>query len=349
MRALNYKFLAIVLLFLTSNSFAQEEYKKKFHETYDVTKESLFNITNEFGNIVIENTSNDQITIDAEIVVKARSQEKADKIIEKISVSIKKDGNTITALTELDNIKSNNSDFEINYKVQMPVYLSINLVNKYGYVTINELHGKSNIAVKYGSLNANKILDNNDKPLSSIELGYCERSSIKEFNWGKVIIKYSKLEIEKGKALVISSKYSQLELGNFSSVIADIGYDGYKIGTINNLVMTAKYSNVEVNTLTKIFKIENNYGNIEISNIPAGFESIDVSSKYASVELGIASDANYILDAKSSYADIKYTNLNITERIKENHSTEIKGSVGKPNSESKVLIRSEYGEVDLRP
>jgi hypothetical protein len=269
--------------------------------------------------------------------------------MESISIHISKDGNIISAQTEIDNINSNNSSFEINYRIQMPAYLDINLANKYGSVNINELHGKSNLAVKYGSLNINKIMDGNEKPLSSVELGYCERSSIKEFNWGKVIIKYSKLEIEKGKALVISSKYSQLELGEFSSVVAETGYDGYKIGTIKNLIMEAKYSKIEVEKLTKKLKIANKYGNIEVKNITAGFEYIDVVSKYASVDLGIAPDAKYLLDAKTSYADIKYNDIKITERVREDHGTEIKGSVGGNDAKAKVSVISEYGDVDLRP
>lgn len=349
MRALNYNFLAIVLVFLSNIVFAQDEYEKKFHESFDVSKDDTFEISNKFGNIAIENVSTNTLTIDAEIIVKSKSQDKADKIMESISIQIQKNGNIISAITELDNIKTNNASFEINYRVQMPAYLNLNLSNKYGSVNINELHGKSNLAVKYGSLNVNKIMDGNEKPLSSVELGYCERSSIKEFNWGKVIIKYSKLEIDKGKALVISSKYSQLELGEFSSVVAETGYDGYKIGTINNLIMEAKYSKIEVENLTKKFKIENKYGNIEVKNIPAGFEDIDVVSRYASVDLGIAPDAKYWLDAKSSYADVKYNDIKITERIREDHGTEIKGTVGGTDSTAKVTVRSEYGDVDLRP
>lgn len=349
MRALNYKILALVLLFSTSFSFAQETYNKKFHQSFDVNKESIFDITNKFGNIRIENTDADNITIDAEIVVKTRSQDKADKIMERITITIEKNGNTITALTELDDIKTNNASFEINYTVLMPAYLNINLINKYGHVTINELHGKSKLAVKYGSLHVNKILDGNTKPLSSVELGYCDKSSIKEFNWGTLIIKYSKIEVEKGTALVVSSKYSQLQLGDFSSIIAEVGYDDYKFGTINNLVMEAKYSNIEIRELTKIMKIDNKYGDIEVSTIPNGFESIEITSKYASIELGLAPDASYQLDASTSYADIKYPDIQISERIKGDFGTQIKGLVGNKATKATVVVISEYGDIDLIP
>lgn len=349
MRALNYKTLALVLLFSSSFGFAQDTYNKKFHQSFDVNKESIFDINNKFGNIRIENTDADNITIDAEIVVKTRSQDKADKIMERITITIEKNGNTITALTEINNLKTNYASFEINYTVLMPAYLNLNLINKYGQVTINELHGKSKLAVKYGSLHVNKILDGNAKPLSSVELGYCDKSSIKEFNWGTLIIKYSKIEIEKGTALVVSSMYSQLQLGDFSSIIAEAGYDDYKFGTINNLVMEAKYSNIEINKLTKKLKIDNKYGDIEVGSIPKGFESIEVVSKYASIELGIAPDASYQLNASTSYADIKYPDIQISERVKGDFGTQIKGVVGNKAAKATVVIISEYGDIDLLP
>jgi hypothetical protein len=348
MKTLNYKLLAFLILAFTGLASAQDKFEKKYHDEFDVDKSVTFEISNKFGDIKIENTPNDKITIDAEVIVKARSKDKADDIMDKITVVISKTGNIVSAKTELEDISTKNISFEINYTITMPAYLNTNLENKYGNVIINELHGKNNLAVKYGSLNVNKILDDNDKPLTSVDLGYCERSRINEFNWGKIIIKYSKLEVGTGKALAISSKYSKLKLGTFSSVVAEVGYDDYEIEDISNLVMTAKYSNIEISQLTKKFKIDNKYGNVSINKIPKDFEEIDVISKYASINLGLANNASYILSAKTNYADINYNPIKITQRIKEDFGIEINGYSVDENASSIVKIFSEYGEVDLR-
>jgi len=348
MKTLNYKLSILIIIAFTSFAGAQDNYNKKFHEDYDVNKEVTFEISNKFGDIKIENTTANKITIDAEVIVKARSQEKADKILEKISVTITKTGNIVSAKTEIDNISTNNASFEINYTILMPSYLNTNLENKYGNVTINELHGKNNLTVKYGSLNVNKILDNNEKPITSVDLGYCEQSRINEFNWGKIIIKYSKLEVGTGKALAISSKYSKLRLGTLSSVVCEAGYDDYEIDNVSNLVMTAQYSNIEVRQLTKKLKIDNKYGNVSVNKIPDGFEEIDIVSKYAKIDLGIAANANYKLAAKSSYADINCNELKNTQRIKEDFGMELNGYSGSESATATVKVVSEYGEVDLR-
>lgn len=348
MRALNYSILAIVFLLLGYTTSAKDKYDKKFHESYDVNKETLFDISNKYGDIIIENTQDNLITIDAEIIVEANSEEQANKVFEKISIQISKSANTVKAVTEIDDLKLNNVDLEINYTVKMPAFMAIKLLNKYGHVTINELHGKSNIAVKYGSLNVNKITDGNTKPLSSVQLGYCERSQINEFNWGTLVVKYSKVEVNSGKALVVSSKYSKVSIGNFSSVVAEAGYDDYKVGNVMNFILESKYSDINVQSIQKKFILDNKYGNVTVYKIPDGFAEISVISKYAGVDLGIETGASYLLDASARYADIHYNDLKVKERIKESNSITIKGKAGEKETESKVKIQSEYGNVDLR-
>ncbi len=348
MKTLNYKILVIVFFLASGITHAQDQFDKKFHQKYDVNKSSSFNISNKYGNIKIQNTDADVITIDAEIIVKASSKEKADKIFNKISVTISKTGDVISAKTEVENFSSGNSSFEINYRVLMPAYLNINLDNKYGAVDIDNLEGKSVIDVKYGSLKVNKILDGNEKPLSTVDLSYCDGSKINEFNWGKIIIKYSELEVIKGKALVISSKYSELNMGEFSSIVAESAYDEFKMGKIVNLVINAEYTDIKAESISKVLKIESKYGDVKISTVPSGFESIDVISKYGQITIGIANDATYNLDASCKYADIQYANLTVSDRNKDDFSLELKGKSGSGESKSVVKIQSEYGDVDLR-
>ncbi len=349
MKVLNYKLATLVLVLLSTIAFAQEPFTKKFHDEFEVGKSTLFEISNKFGNITIENTTENKITIDAEIIINSGSQEKADKIMKKINVTISKTGDVVTAKTEMEDINTGNANFEINYRVFMPSYLNINLENKYGGVTIDELTGKSNLAVKYGSLNVKKLLDGNDKPLSTIDLGYCNNSQIDEINWGKLIIKYSDLKINAGKALVLASKYSKLKIGKFSSIVGETGYDEIDIDDVNNLVFIAKYTDIEIDNLTEKLKLDNKYGDLEIRTVPAGFENIEVLSKYANIRIGLAADADYQIEVKTSYAHIQHGDLKISQRIKDDFSMEIIGQTSDKVEKGKVKIFSEYGDVDIKP
>lgn len=351
MKKLNYNWL-ILLILLSFNVSAQKNvFEKKFTENYSVNEDTKFEISNKFGNITIVNTENNRINIDAVISVKGASKEKAEDIFNKINIRISKNEtlNLVKAVTEFESLKLNNIALKIHYHIQMPTYLQINLQNKYGDVAINELANKSFIKIKYGSLNLKKLNDNNEKPLSTIDLKYSDHSIINEFNWGQIIIKYANLEIKKGKALILLSKYSKLNIGSFSSLIISGGYDSYKINQVKNLVIETKYSDTEVENLSKKLNIINKYGEISVKNISKNFSEVSIESSYADIELGIDKKATFDVEAKVKHADFECDKINIYKRVRENNETLIKGKVGNDKtSESNIYIESKYGDVEIK-
>ncbi|MBE9468614.1 MAG: hypothetical protein IMY72_09910 [Bacteroidetes bacterium] len=354
MKTLRFKIIILILMIFAGNMFAtgktnkrvlSEEYTKKFHEEYSINKSTKFNITNKFGDINIKNWDKDEISIDATITVKSANKDKADKIFSKIDVTISKEGDLIKAITEI-NDKIHNSDFSIDYVVKTPSYINIQLYNKFGSVYIEELTGKSNISVKYGNLKADKIYDDNTKPLSKINLGYCNKANITEFNWGEIFIKYSKIHVEKSKALIIVSKYSKVSVDQSSSIVAESGYDSYNIGNVQNLVIVSKYTDVNIDKVEKLIDLDSKYGNYKIGDIPAEFKSVKVLNRYGKINIGLSPEASYKLDAFLKYADIRYPEGRVS-RIKDDNELKVKGKIGKNATKSTVEISSQYGNIYL--
>jgi hypothetical protein len=105
-----------------------------------------------------------------------------------------------------------------------------------------------------------------------------------------------------------------------------------------------------VGTLTGSLKAECAYGPLSVENIAAGFESIEVSTRYAGIKLGIADNANYQLNGHSRYGGIKYNdgNFNMKQRIQENNSLTINGIMGKDASPKAIVnIEASYASVTL--
>lgn len=354
MKTLRLKPLILVFFLLSGNIFAtinkdesslSEEYTKKFHEQYTINHSTKFEINNKFGSINIKNWDKDEISINATITVKSSNQDKADKIFKKINVTISKEGDLVKAITEI-NDKIHNSNFSIDYVVNTPSYINIELYNKFGSVYIEKLVGKSNISVKYGNLRADKIFDNNTKPLSEINLAYCNKADIGEFNWGKIFVRYSKIHIEKSKAVIIVSKYSKITIDRSSSIVAESSYDSYNLGMIQNFVVEAKYTDFDIDEIGKLIDLDSKYGNFSIDEVPAKFTSIKVINKYGKINIGISPDASYKLDAYLKYAKIRYPEGRVS-RIKNNTELKVTGKIGKHATKSIVNINSQYGNVNL--
>ena len=330
------------------------ELTKEFHEEYKADASTVLTLMNKYGNIDVQNWENPRIKIDVVVTVKHSNPERAEKMLSYINVAFSSSGNSVKAETQIDekfsrsSNWSNGNDFEINYTVQMPAKINLDLFNKYGHVIIDEVDGLANIDLKYGKLTVNKLGRGDEKPLNTVNLAYANGSSITECSWLKANIKYSGLDIEKAKAIVAYTSYMKLNVGEVSSVVIEGKYDGYTFGNLANLVLNTSYSSVKINELSEKLEVQSRYTNVNVESVPAGFDEISIDSKYGTFRIGIDENASYKLDGEASYAKIYYHDTGKVSKIQENTSMKVNGNVGtqaNPTAEVKVLTR--YGNVKL--
>ena len=344
--------LMVTILWMPS-AFTQDEVSKEFHESFSADKNTKLVIENKYGNIDIKDWDRNEVKIDVVIKVKHSNRDKAEKILGNIDVKIGQEGKEIKAVTNFDdkfsNLRTGNTEISVDYSVQMPANISINIANKYGNVFISEVTGHAEVRVKYGNLKANKILYGNEKPLSLVDLKYSDASSIEEANWLKMNIKYTNINIDKVKALVLMSGYSEVDVGEASSIVSEGGYDEYRFGKLDNFVTTTKYSDVEIEEVTEKFNCVSKYTEFKVDHVPAGFKEIKIENNYGGLKIGIADNASYKLDGEASYAKISYNETGRVSRIVENSSMSVSGTVGNDESTGSVVkITTRYGSVKLK-
>ncbi|MCK4345776.1 MAG: DUF4097 family beta strand repeat protein [Bacteroidales bacterium] len=351
-------FIFIVAFGLTTAYTIQDEFTKKYHEEFDTNKNTELIIQNKFGEVDIKDWDKNLVEIDVVITVEHPDKERAERILSMFSVEISQEGNTIKAITKIDEKfhRMNRSwgnkgkRFSIDYTVNMPKDLKLDLSNKYGNTFINELTGEVSIEIKYGNLKANKILRSNTKPLSKLTLGY-GKATIEEANWLKLDVKYCKgkgVEISKCKALVIVSKYSNIYVNEGSSIVAESKYDDYEIGHVTNFVCESGYTSYKFEQIDKKFDLTTKYGSVKVGYIPKDFESIKISNEYGGITLGIDENASYYLKGEAKYGKIQHPESGKLSRIIENTSSSVDGIIGSEESpKAKVNIWTKYGSVKL--
>ncbi|MFP4621864.1 MAG: hypothetical protein ACLFM7_11185 [Bacteroidales bacterium] len=351
----------ILALCLSINAHAaQDEYSKNKHREYDVNEETVLVISNKYGNVDVTNWNRDKVSVDITVTVDHRREERARELLEDIIPEISQQENTIRAITNFDrnfsrsgglfNFGDDTKEFKIDYEVKAPRYINLELENKYGDVFINEITGRADIAVKYGNLKANKILRDNSKPLSHVNLAY-SNGNIGEVNWLKLTLKYTpnNCQIDKAKALMAVTKYSKLNVTETSSIVCESKYDNYRLGTLSNLVCEAKYTDFRIDRLNKKLDLVSQYGDFAVGKVPGNFEKINVENKYGKVNIGIDGDASYHLKGKAEYARIGFPASDGVSRIEKNTEMNVSGRIGKDeNTQSEVNITTKYGNVDLK-
>jgi len=348
--------LLIFLISLLSVSAYAQQSVKEFHKEYTAGTNTTLDVNNRYGDINVETSDQNQVTIDVKVTIELPNKERAEKLLTYIDVQFSENENVISAKTVIDE-KFNftgwggeSRRFSINYNIKMPSRLNFTMTNRYGNADLDEIKGLVKLDIKYGNLTANNFTRGNEKPLNFMSIAY-GKASITETGWMDISSRYSgSLKIDKSQALLLNSKYSKIQIGETSSLVGESRYDNIHIEKVNNLVLDGGYSDIVVEMLSKKLKFDGGYGAFTVEEIPAGFESLETDTRYIGVKLGIDSNASYKLEAKLSYGSLKFdeTNYQNQKRIVENNSNETSGIIGKDSSpKSWVKVNATYGSVRL--
>ncbi len=342
MKTRNFNLLMIFLMLFALQANA-ERISKRIYKSFPVNQVAKLELSNKYGNIQIDDNRKDSVVINVQIWVDG-SGSRAQRLLDNIDVNISSSGSTVSASTEFHNDLNANMDFSIDYVVSVPADRDLSVEQKYGNVNMNNLTGKGIFDIKYGEIRAKNLLS----PGLNIELGY-SKAYIEATKNLELSIKYSKLTLEKADNISVESRYSGLNFGDCKDVTLDSKYDDFKFKTINSLVSNSMYSGFKIEKLLSSLALTNGYGNFTVGTIPAEFKNIKVTSKYASVRLGIEPGASYRLDGNVRYCELKHPDGKLN-RMREDTSYEVHGTVGKSESPSSVVnVESSYGNVSLMP
>ena len=319
-----------------------EKIVKRVYKSFPVSQVAKLELSNKYGNIQIDDNRKDSVVINVEIWVDGTGS-RAQRLLDNIDVNISTNGKTVSAITDFKNDFDNNSrEFSIDYQVSVPADRDLNVTEKYGNVNMNNLTGKGIFDIKYGDLRAKNLLS----PELTIEIAY-SKASIDATQDLNLSIRYSKLALLKGDNLKIDSRYSGLNMGDCRDVSLDSKYDDIKFKTINSITASSMYTGYKVDQILTSLTLTNGYGDFSAGTIPATFKSINVSSRYATIRLGIEPGASYKLDGNVRYCDLKHPAGKLN-RSKEDTRYEVHGTVGESESpKSTVTIESSYGNVSL--
>jgi hypothetical protein len=334
-------FIILLAAWLISSSAAGEEFTKKFSQSWPAASVETLSISNKFGEVKVNNDGGSNITVDV-VVTAEGSERKAKEILDDISVTFGKEGNTATAMTKIEEGFRSNGNFSIDYTVNVPAEKNLVIRNKYGNTVINKVTGTGNFDIAYGNLTANSLTGSSTK----LDLSY-GKADIQTMSGAEVIVSYSKLFLGSGTSLKLDSKYSGFNAEKLEDLWVSSKYDSFSIGEINMLEGTSKYTNYKIARLNKKLKLETGYGTVRVEQIPAGFDLLEVHSSYGQVSLGIDDNAGYEMDASCSYCEISYPKDKFKgNRITENTSQSVSGKIAS-GSPGKVIVVSKYGNIKL--
>ncbi|OQP65184.1 hypothetical protein A3860_16050 [Niastella vici] len=278
------------------------EKKKTYTKSYTVSNSDNVSFNNQFGELKINTWDKNEVKVTVTITAEASTDEKAQTILDHISIEDGKTNEGVYFNTKLDKQRDNNwsngekTRFRIDYVVNMPARNPLTAKNDFGPMVIDDYSGEVTLESKYGSMTTGKL--GNVKRVD-IEYG---KGTIESINNGSLIIKYSKASI-----------------GNIDgNVNAVIEYSTVsKLGVDNNakaLTVKNSYSKLNVNVNANIsanFDISTSYGNLHNNtNFDIKEEGADgdrYGPRFNKRYQGKSGSGNIAMKIKSEYGQVTLT------------------------------------------
>ncbi|MBY0536654.1 MAG: hypothetical protein K2P88_12465 [Chitinophagaceae bacterium] len=178
------------------------EKTKTYSKSYTLSGSDAVSISNQFGDIKYVNWDKSEVKVDVTMVGKAKTEDVAEELLDRLSIEDGKSGSTVNFKTKMKDSwgkgsRYNNTSFSINYVVYIPSTATLNSTNQFGKTFIGDYKGAISIEQKFGVLTAGKLSN-----VKSIEIEFSGGSSIESINGGTVSIKFSKTLISKVEGTV---------------------------------------------------------------------------------------------------------------------------------------------------
>jgi hypothetical protein len=314
--------------------------QKIISKSYSVTTKDRLNISNKYGKVTINVWDKNEIKTDVTIIGTANSDEKAQELLETVTIIDSRSEGLVMFKTEIETHEdswwnwsiSNGSKkgVEINYEVWMPKNNALILSNSYGKTVIGDFAAALSVTSNYGSLQAGNLAGKSKE----IKLAY-GKATVQGFGEGNIKSSYSSMEVENAGSVVLQNTHSSISFGHIENLNAGLSYSTSKIGKLDNTA-----------------KVSVSYGGIDIRDIDKNATNIDIKASYSSTKLGVNAENSFDFDVATSYGGFsapsnktQYSQNSDNDDRGSSSKKAYKGHIGKNTPPTKIYVSSSYGSI----
>jgi len=364
MKTINYKLVILLLIipFLSfSNGPLRGKYKKtkQVSKTFDAKNSTVLNIKNKYGNVDITTWNNNRIEIEVTITVSGNDEEEIETKLDKIYIDFDDSGNNVHATTHVNKKKSNswfngnwfswgnssNTNFQIDYKVKMPIENDLNITNDYGSIIIDELNGEANIHCDFGKIIIGKLNNTNNE----IHFDYTKHSSFEYINSADIYADFSGFTVEKAKNINLKADYSSSKFEEVKKLKYNCDFGSLKVINADYIDGNGDYSSVNFVNVFKTIDVNTSFGTLKIYKLMDGFENAKIKADYTGVKIGIDHNASCTIDADLSYGNFHYDGelFTFNKILEKSTNKSYEGYFNTKNNNTTISIDTEFGSVKM--
>lgn len=359
-----------LLLWVPASAFAEVKPKeattesKTYERSFTVAPDSYFEITNKYGQIIINTWEKDSIRVKAEVTAHGKDYSDARKLLSRVDVDFSQTGQYVSVETLLDRksgffkeLWNSVSDYsktllsktklEVDYMLYVPSSINLEVENKFGDLYLSEIKGKCDISITHGNLRANVIHGS-----STVEVGYGD-VKIKELKTGVLTLKTTDADVQVLGDVTLKSASSHIRIKKADQLNLDSRSDkSLRLEEVNRITGKSLFSKLEIEQVNKTIDLNMNYGELSAEHVAFSFSKIDLEGKYTDVYLKFAPDTYLRADitAKEDQLSLPIEGVSLQRNYEDEKKkyVNVKGTMGQKNNYPGYLfINSLGGEVSI--
>lgn len=349
------KIFAFTLTVLLSISlYAQKQnFTNKIEKNFSVNTATNFTINTKNGNIDFEIWEKNEIQVEATFEVNTTKVEKATQFLQAFTFMVETDSNNIKITSVINDdlldksFRYGKSDYKINYHIKHPVYLNMNIYNRYGDVNLYELSGNLYVNLQYGKFFVKNLTSDESKNVPRFDLKYSECTILKS-NWLDINADYSTVKITKALSINIHSAYSEITTDNAFSATIKSRHDKIRFTEISTLNVNASYSKFNVDLLKKDLSYVAKYAPININDLDEEFNSIWFDVNFSDINLRIPNTVCFSMNADAQYGKIYLPKRSNVNNYISSSSMKTVGTVGcLSGANAQVNAKTNYCDLNI--
>ena len=364
-RHLQFKiYLVLMALLFCHSSWAQEtKLSKSIDKTFEVSDRLNLEITNKYGNVIIDTWGKNEVSLKIEILAYGKDENAAEKLMDRVEFDFKQSSDFLEVESVFDRKKSFFKDMinsvtdysasllskhklQVNYELNIPeTTSSVNIENRFGDVHLGDVKGRMNITLAHGNFRANKIED-----YSRLSVNY-GKAKIKEINEGNLSLKGAELELESAGKLKIQSSSSTIFIEKVIDLDMESTNDKIEINYVEDISGSANFTDLSIRHLGESCRLNQSYGGLTIRNIHDSFRSIRVNGKSTDYILNFSKNISF--DTRINARDDKLKIAEFPGQRKKRYMddkskfVQVTGFFGSDVDDRNLNIDAQNGEVAI--
>lgn len=172
--------IAAALLAAPLAAFAKIE--RVVEKTFNVQPGGLLTVETSGGNVAVQTAAVDKVTVVAKQRIRASSEEEADEVLKKLTLTIEQDGDNVRAVAKFERFNWGRQPVQVDFNVTVPTRFRVDAKTSGGDVKVADLDGKVHARTSGGNVRLGRIGGDVDAGTSGGDIALAEGAAAVRLN-----------------------------------------------------------------------------------------------------------------------------------------------------------------------